>query len=161
MVFVVDGSNSSRFYRSKTKIFSILKAFKTHKFVHRMKVHFIHFGGDIYNKTDNSYEHRAYNICAEANKLKVNKAFDGCDTFKQFKAKMLRVKKLKGEPDWFDAKKKANSLDLRPDSVKVLVTIVGDEMYDEEKFLNLKIIDGWKRFLVFEIRSTDLVLIFT
>jgi len=148
VVFVVDGSNSSRFYRSKRKIFNILKPFKTHRFVHRMKLHFIQFGGNSSDKTVDRLEHRAFNICATANKHRPNKYGDECDSLEEFKAKVLKIEKLKGEAKWsmVYAFNKAASLQLRPDSTKVLVTITGDESYDAETIKSYKLRDGWKRF---------------
>ena len=135
-MFVVDGSKNSKFYRSKTKLARILKSLKPGKFDHQLKVYFIQFGGYSYFKADL----KKYIICSQTNKT-------ACDTFDEFKSNFMKVKKLKGEPYWNDAFKGLDTLQMRPDSTKILVTITGDKIKNEDEFINWNIVDDLKRLL--------------
>ena len=135
-MFVVDGSENSKFYRSKTKVINILKPFVPNSFTHQLKIYFIQFGGTDDFKTDL----KKYTICSQTNKT-------ACDTFNEFKVKILKVKKLKGEPYWNDAFKGLDTLQMRPGSTKILLTITGDKIKNEDEFINWNIVDDLKRLL--------------
>ena len=135
VVFVVDGSENAKFYRSKTKVVNILKPFVPDNFSHQLKIYFIQFGG-----TDGfTADLVKFTVCSKTNKT-------ACDTFDEFKAKLLKVKKLKGAPYWHRAFNDLDVLQMRPDSTKVLLTIMGDEIKNEKEFIEWNIVDNLKRF---------------
>ena len=78
VVFVVDGSDQAKFYRSKSKIVNFLKPLAPESFQHQLRVHFVQFGGKLDFKADLV----RYNICSRANST-------GCVTFEEFREKIL------------------------------------------------------------------------
>ena len=134
MVFVVDGSEDAKFHRSKSKIVNFLKPFAPEGFQHQLKVHFVRFGGNLDFKADLI----RYNICSQANST-------GCDSFEAFTAKIMKVKKLGGQPHWGDAFHGIKLLQMRQGSIKVLVTVMGNWIKNEEDFIEWNIVDNLKR----------------
>ena len=142
VVFVVDGSENANFHRSKSKVVNLLKPLEPNSFQHQLKIHFVQFGGNKKFKADL----RQYTVCSRTNTT-------GCDTFKEFTTKLLKVKKVKGEPYWADAfQMVTETLRMRAGSIKVLVTIMGDkinDINDAEGFI--KVVDNLKRFEAFDV----------